>query len=207
LSRFVLVPEYINQLKNLLSQFVLKTIQSQYKPTGSQPTLAGVDLAEWNLPIADEPLPPFRISSWEQYKHEHTMNWSREISSHSGFLLVTPQYNRGYPASVKNAVDYLAHEWKGKPAVIVSYGGRSAGRASAIQLKDVLTTVGLKVQDTMPALMIPKISGEAMGHGMVGEDIGLTDHPDAWKDEEAEVWKAFSELLDALEGETEKTSE
>jgi len=186
-----------------IAQFVLNTIQSRYKPTASQPTLAGIDLSEWNLPMMDEPLPPFKISSWEEYKFDHTKKWSKEIFSHSGFIFVTPQYNRGYPASVKNAVDYLGHEWKDKPAVIVSYGGRSAGRASATQLKDVLTTVGLKVQETMPALMIPKISGEAMGHGMMGEDIGLRDHPDAWKDEAAEVQKAFDELLRAVEA-TEK---
>ena len=46
------------------------------------------------------------------------------------------QYNWGYPAALKNALDYLYHEWKGKPAVIISYGTRGGGRAAA-QLKEV----------------------------------------------------------------------
>lgn len=46
------------------------------------------------------------------------------------------QYNWGYPAALKNAIDYLYHEWKGKPAAIVSYGTRGGGKAAA-QLQQV----------------------------------------------------------------------
>ena len=45
-----------------------------------------------------------------------------------GFQL---QYNWGYPASLKNALDYLYHEWTGKPAGIISYGGHGGGKAAA----------------------------------------------------------------------------
>lgn len=46
------------------------------------------------------------------------------------------QYNWGYLAALKNAIDFLYHEWKGKPAVIISYGTRGSGKA-AEQLKQV----------------------------------------------------------------------
>ena len=51
-------------------------------------------------------------------------------------LLLSAQYNWGYPAALKNAIDYLYHEWKGKPAAIISYGTRGGGKA-AEQLKQV----------------------------------------------------------------------
>ena len=58
---------------------------------------------------------------------------SHEISS-GGSVLETQnfvQYNWGYPASLKNALDYLFPEWNGKPAGIISYGGRGGGKAAA----------------------------------------------------------------------------
>lgn len=46
------------------------------------------------------------------------------------------QYNWGYPAALKNALDYLYHEWLGKPAVVITYGTRGGGKAAA-QLQQV----------------------------------------------------------------------
>lgn len=51
-------------------------------------------------------------------------------------LLAVFQYNWGYPAALKNALDYLYHEWLGKPAVIITYGTRGGGKAAA-QLQQV----------------------------------------------------------------------
>ena len=50
------------------------------------------------------------------------------------------QYNWGYPAALKNAVDYLYHSWNGKPAMIVSYGSHGGGKGAA-QLKQVRALV------------------------------------------------------------------
>ena len=46
------------------------------------------------------------------------------------------QYNWGYPAALKNALDYLYRSWNGKPAMIVSYGSHGGGKGAA-QLKQV----------------------------------------------------------------------
>jgi NAD(P)H-dependent FMN reductase len=54
---------------------------------------------------------------------------------------VTPEYNYGYPASVKNAIDYLSQEWAYAPVGFVSYGGIAAGTRAVQQLKQVVTTV------------------------------------------------------------------
>jgi NAD(P)H-dependent FMN reductase len=59
-------------------------------------------------------------------------------------VFVTPEYNHGYPASLKNAIDYLHHEWRYKPVGFVSYGGVAAGTRSVEQLQQVVTAVRLQ---------------------------------------------------------------
>ena len=92
-----------------------------------------LDLAEVNLPLLDEPLK----AALQQYEHEHTREWSRQVSAYSGFLFVFPQYNWGYPAVLKNALDYLYLEWRDKPASVFTYGTRG-GSKGAQQLITVL---------------------------------------------------------------------
>jgi NAD(P)H-dependent FMN reductase len=58
-------------------------------------------------------------------------------------VFVTPEYNHGYPASLKNAIDFLHHEWRFKPVGFVSYGGVAAGTRSVEQLQQVVTAVKL----------------------------------------------------------------
>jgi NAD(P)H-dependent FMN reductase len=79
-----------------------------------------VDLAEVNPPFLDEPL----MAALGQYEHEHTRAWSRTVATFDGFIFVFPQYNWGYPAPLKNALDYLYVEWRDKPASFVTYGTR-----------------------------------------------------------------------------------
>jgi NAD(P)H-dependent FMN reductase len=97
------------------------------------------DLAAINLPMVDEPNHP-RLG---QYVHQHTRDWSALIDRADAVVFVTPEYNHGYPATVKNAIDFLYHEWAEKPVGFVSYGGVSAGTRSVQQLKAVVTAVGM----------------------------------------------------------------
>jgi NAD(P)H-dependent FMN reductase len=98
-----------------------------------------IDLAEINLPFLDEPLKP----ALGKYEHEHTRAWSRLISSYSGFVFVFPQYNWGYPAPLKNALDFLYYEWHDKPAASVTYGTRG-GNKGAAQFHGVLEGVHMR---------------------------------------------------------------
>jgi len=82
------------------------------------------DLAEIGLPLLDEPNHP-RL---RQYLHQHTKAWSAVIDRADAVVFVTPEYNYGYPATVKNSIDYLHEEWKDKPAGFVSYGGIATGQ-------------------------------------------------------------------------------
>lgn len=98
-----------------------------------------VDLAELDLPFLDEPEEP----SERRYVHEHTRRWSAVVEAADAVLIVTPEYNHGYPASLKNALDFLYHEWRAKPVALVSYGGVAAGQRSVAQIKPVLLALGM----------------------------------------------------------------
>lgn len=86
-----------------------------------------VDLKDFNLPLLDEPVPPSR----GQYMHQHTKDWSAKIAGLDAFVFVTPEYNHGTSAALKNAIDYLYLEWNNKAAGFVAYG--SAGGTRAVE--------------------------------------------------------------------------
>lgn len=98
-----------------------------------------IDLQTVNLPMMDEPHIPFT----GLYTHAKTRRWSRLIQSYDGFIFVFPQYNWGYPAVLKNAIDYLAKEWQGKPVSLVSFGGHGGSQA---QIAMRLVVTGLKMR-------------------------------------------------------------
>jgi NAD(P)H-dependent FMN reductase len=98
-----------------------------------------IDLLEVNLPFLDEPLK----AALREYEHEHTRAWSRRIGDYSGFVFVFPQYNWGYPAPLKNALDFLYYEWRDKPATSVTYGTRG-GNKGADQFRGVLEGVHMR---------------------------------------------------------------
>ncbi|HJD77991.1 MAG TPA: NAD(P)H-dependent oxidoreductase [Corynebacterium pollutisoli] len=86
-----------------------------------------VDIADFNLPLLDEPNPP----AMGQYENEHTKKWAEKIASFDGYIFVTPEYNHSVPGALKNAVDYLYAEWNNKAIAFVSYG--SAGGTRAVE--------------------------------------------------------------------------
>jgi NAD(P)H-dependent FMN reductase len=110
-----------------------------------------VDLADWRLPMDDEPAIPVT----GRYAQAHTRAWSEKISAADAVVFVTPQYNWGYPAVLKNAIDHLYHEWRDKPAGLVTYGGHG-GTKCAEQLKHVAAAVKMRLVPSAPALALPE---------------------------------------------------
>lgn len=108
-----------------------------------------IDLAEINLPFLDEP----EIPAHHHYQQEHTKKWSELISRYDGFVIVFPQYNWGYPAVLKNALDYLYDEWKNKPVSIMCYGGHG-GFQGALALKLVIQGLNMYTMSNNPPLNI-----------------------------------------------------
>lgn len=107
-----------------------------------------LDLAEIGLPLMDEPAHP-RLKT---YEHAHTRRWSAKIEEADAFIFVQAEYNHGFTAPLKNAIDYLHQEWAYKPLGFVSYGGVSGGIRSVQMMKEV--AAGLKMVPLTEAVNI-----------------------------------------------------
>ena len=108
-----------------------------------------LDLAEINLPFLDEPAHP-RL---RKYEKQHTKDWSAKIDAADAYIVVTCEYNFGFPAPLKNAFDFLYQEWNYKPIAFVSYGGIAGGTRSVQMLKQVVTA--LKMMPLADSVNIP----------------------------------------------------
>lgn len=177
---------------------VLQEHQNTHSSTDQRAyALSLIDLNDHQLPLYDEPGIPSQIKSSDGYAHEHTKAWSECIGSFAGFVFVTPQYNWGYPASLKNAIDYLYNEWKGKPGLVVSYGGHGGGKA-AVQLQGVLAGVGINVVPKAPPLTFP--DRDFLVRSAKGEDLGLSGEggKEIWVKEQEDIGSAWGQFLDLL---------
>lgn len=96
-----------------------------------------VDIASYNLPLLDEPIPPL----FSQYSHDHTKAWSDKIASFDAYVFVTPEYNHSTSGALKNAIDYLFREWSNKAAGFVSYGGHAGGARAVEHLRLIMAEV------------------------------------------------------------------
>lgn len=94
-----------------------------------------IDLVEADLPVVlggdDENAPlPDQVTAL-----------SPRLAAADAFIVVTPVYNRGYPAALKNAIDWYFDEWSAKPVGFVSYGGMGGGLHAVEQLRQVFNEV------------------------------------------------------------------
>jgi len=110
-----------------------------------------VDIADFNLPVYDEPHHPMR----RQYEHDHTRKWSASVDAADAFVFVIPEYDYMPPPAFVNAVDYLFWEWQYKPAAFVSYGGVSGGLRSAQVARSHLST--LKMMPIPEGVALPSV--------------------------------------------------
>jgi len=109
-----------------------------------------IDLAQVELPLLDEPMPPIM----GEYVHEHTRAWAATIARYDAFVFVTPEYNRSIPAVLKNAIDFLYHEWTNKAAGFVSYGADAGGARAVEHLRVVLGELHIADVRTMVPLSL-----------------------------------------------------
>jgi NAD(P)H-dependent FMN reductase len=163
-----------------IAQWIVKHLPEQ-----PQVTYEIVDLADHALPFFNEPIHP----SMNQYSHDHTHKWSKKIKEADAYIFLTPEYNDGYPAVLKNAIDYLFHEWTAKPVMIVSYGVNGGLGASA-QLRQVITRLKMLPTATTPALKLSR--------DMYAEDGQIKDIDESFEPHKVQLLKAGEELLDNL---------
>ena len=126
-----------------------------------------VDLADFNLPVFDEPYHP----SLRKYQHVHTKRWSASVSAADAYVFVTPEYNYNPPPAFVNALDYVYHEWNYKPCGFVSYGGASGG-LRAVQVEKQLATT-LKMMPMVEGVAIPGIAKLLDGSKVLTSDDSI----------------------------------
>jgi NAD(P)H-dependent FMN reductase len=147
-----------------------------------------VDLAEIDLPFVDEPNHP-RL---RQYTQQHTKDWSAKVEAADAFVFVMPEYNYGFNAPLKNAIDYLHQEWLYKPVGLVSYGGVAAGTRAAQMIKQVVTT--LKMTPVTEAVSIPFVARFLDDDGEVQANETMEQSADAMLAELVRVEAALRPL-------------
>lgn len=91
---------------------------------------ARVDLKELNLSYELPEKLPSTVQNSE-YDREEDRKWAQTINEADAVVFVTPEYNHGMPASLKNALDHLGSEWNGKPTSVVGYGSAGAPYSKA----------------------------------------------------------------------------
>lgn len=93
-----------------------------------------LDLRDYPLPFFNEPMSPTMLKG--NYSNEIAKKWAKKIGEADGYIIIPPEYNHGYPAVLKNALDYPYSEWNNKPVGFISYGGVGGAR-SVEQLRQV----------------------------------------------------------------------
>ncbi len=139
------------------------------------------DLRDLQLPMFDSPKSPSSAKDGD-YGNPVVNNWAKTVAWADAFVVVTPEYNHGTSAVLKNAFDLIFAEWNNKAVGFVSYG--SAGGARAVeQLR--LVAGELMMADVRAAVLIP---GSITFGG-----------PDAWKPaEEQSLMRAAKTMLTQL---------
>lgn len=113
-------------------------------------TVELLDLRDYPMPFFDEPMSP--QMSKGKYSNEIVKKWAQKIAAADGYIIVSPEYNHGYPAVLKNAFDQVYFEWNKKPVGFVSYG--TVGGARAVeQLRQV--AVELQMAPIRQAIHVP----------------------------------------------------
>jgi NAD(P)H-dependent FMN reductase len=110
-----------------------------------------LDLRDFPMPFFDQPMPP-AMSGRPPYENEVVKKWTAEIARSDGFIFVTPEYNYGPSAVLKNALDWVYPEWNRKAAAFVSYGS-AMGARGVQQLR--LTAIELQLAPVRSSVHIP----------------------------------------------------
>jgi NAD(P)H-dependent FMN reductase len=109
-----------------------------------------IDLRDYPLPFFNEAVSPGMAKG--VHANEIAGTLARKIAEADGFIVATPEYNHGYPAVLKNAMDFIYNEWNKKPIGFVSWGG-VAGARSVEQLREVV--IELQMAPIRNAVHIP----------------------------------------------------
>ena len=110
-----------------------------------------LDLRDFSMPFFDQAVPP-ATPGRAPYENEAVKRWTAAIAASDGFVFVTPEYNYGPSAVLKNALDWVYPEWNRKAAAFVSYGS-AMGARSVQQLRDA--AIELQMAAVRSSVQVP----------------------------------------------------
>ena len=127
-----------------------------------------LDLRDFPMPFFDQKATP-GTPDRPPYTNEAVQRWTAAIAQSDGFVFITPEYNYGPPAVLKNALDWVYPEWNRKAVAFVSYGS-AMGARSVQQLRAMV--IELQLAPVRSAVLIPIAT--LMAHYQGGDvDAGL----------------------------------
>jgi NAD(P)H-dependent FMN reductase len=147
------------------AQWILQQLQNR---DGIEARL--LDLRDFPMPFFDQPMPP-AMPGRAPYEHETVKRWTAAIAASDSFVFVTPEYNYGTSAVLKNAIDWVYPEWNRKAAAFVSYGSAMGARGIQ-QLRE--TMIEVQIAPIRSSVHIPVAT--LWAHFQGGDvDKGLAD--------------------------------
>jgi NAD(P)H-dependent FMN reductase len=140
-----------------------------------------LDLRDYPMPFFEEAIPP-GMKGPQGYDHPVVAKWRGKVKEADGFIICTPEYNHGYPAVLKNALDYVYYDWARKAVSFVSWGG-TGGTRGVEQLR--LVAIELDMVPTRWAVHIPnpwfiKDASELRTEANLQSAGALLDHLTWW---------------------------
>lgn len=123
-----------------------------------------LDLRDFPMPFFDSAQSPSYIK--EPYPDPNVQKWTAKIADSDGYVMVAPEYNHGYSAVLKNAIDWVYKEWNNKAVGFVSYGSVGGGRGVE-QMR--LVAIELQMAPVRTAVHIPWPSMVAVREGKTEE--------------------------------------
>lgn len=140
------------------------------------------DLADYEIPLALPAASPKYAG--DGYPRPAAMaELTALLDQADAFVLVTPEYNHSYPASLKAAIDWHFTQWTAKPAGFVSYGGAAGGRHAVLHLENVLTELhAVTIRDglTFPNYFTGWQDGRPLDSGAAGYAKTMLDQLAWW---------------------------
>mgnify|MGYP003621459270 CR=1 FL=1 len=133
-----------------------------------------LDLKEINLPKFDTPVPP----QYAPLETAEAKAWAQQINDAQHILVLTPEYNRSIPASLKSAIDYLSAEWNNKPVAIAGYGYIGAAANARKHLGEILGFLKTDIVEETAGIQLGDatlVDGAFTGAGVTSEETAIFD--------------------------------
>ncbi|MEM3400375.1 MAG: NAD(P)H-dependent oxidoreductase [Candidatus Micrarchaeia archaeon] len=151
-----------------MSVHVAKLVYERMKARGDV-EVELIDLKEYALPIMSERL------AFLKKPPGNVVKMGEKLRDADAIMVITPEYNKGYPGVLKNALDYFYEEYKGKAFGIVTVSAGEGGPSVLQQLR--LIALGLGAVPVPPALMFKNVGSifDENGKLLAGEYLKKTD--------------------------------